>query len=399
MYRHALMALLLASIPATAHAADDATRAKAGTETKARVGFDRGFFIHSADGDYALNIRHWSWARFQFDSVEGSDLSRTNRYAFSIPQARLILMGHFFSPNLHYFFQMDFGDGQPSLIDLHLDWQAVPGKVHLRVGQFRRPWSREHLAAGPHIPFTNATQTGGAFRAGRDIGVMIHNGYRQSPEFEYAIGLFNGTGIKARLEGVKLNLADETTSGGRFVNVPTSFKPALVVRLGYNHNKIKGYQFTDFDKGSFRWALAFGGMLMMDTEDSASSLIAAQVDLLVKFRGLTISAAGYVTSTQVGPSFDDQDWERAGFHVHAGYLIGPRDWVVRPEVVARYAQIAERGGVDVEEATAGINLFFEGYGIRWSTDVALAFYQPRLAADGPDTTDYQLRTQLQLSFF
>lgn len=355
--------------------------------------YDRGLLVSSADEQFAVRLSAWGAFRFTFHSVEDRELARDNTYAFSVPRARLTIDGHLFGPTLRYRMDVGFGEGIPALKDFNVEWRALPGDLHLTVGQFKRPWSREHLAQLSAAPFADTSRTGADFYAGRDLGLMLHNGLMESPSFEWAIALMNGTDITPRLVGATVDAAGVAT-GGDFVTSPRSFKPALFLRVGYNHNGAQGYRFSDHAKGPFRWSIALSAMAMLDTEDSTQSVIGTQADLLVQFRGLSVSAAGYVTSHQTGQTFGDRNWERAGFNVHAGYLIGPNDWTVRPELVARYAQVAERSGIDVQEGNFGVNVFIHGARIRWTTDASVAYRFPRLVSGGADTVDYQVRTQL-----
>ena len=356
------------------------------------AGYDDGLFVRSRDGRFSLNVNLWGQLRFTFQSDERADRSRANAGFFKIPHARLAVGGNLFGPPLRYQLDVNFGGDSPVLNFFAVHWRAIPGAAHLSVGQIKRPWSREFIAHQNRLPLAGPSKASAAFYAGKDIGLMLHNGYRRSPTFEYALGVFGGYRIVPRTVDEASPLP--TPEPDDVVAVGNAVKPTVAFRFGYNHGGIDGYNFSDLAKHGFRWALAISGLLMVDTRDTTQSLIGTQVDLLAQFRGLSISAAGYVTSHQTGSKFSDRNWERAGFVASIGYVIGSSDWDVKPEIVARYTQIAERAGVDEQEAGGGIHVFFHGKRLRWSTEALWQLSEPRPEVGGPDTTDYQLRTQL-----
>jgi hypothetical protein len=71
--------------------------------------------------------------------------------------------------------------------------------VWLRAGQWKRPFSRQQIGSSGRLELTDRSITDKAFGAGRDIGLAVHNNYEKSPDLEWALGVFNGTGDGARL--------------------------------------------------------------------------------------------------------------------------------------------------------------------------------------------------------
>lgn len=356
----------------------------------ADAGYDKGFFIRSDDARFQLKINALLHPRFTFDSAEAPDLSRTNGYAFSLPRARLWLRGHAYVKELRYVVHLDFGAGGVALVDGFVDWAVVPGALHVRVGQMKRPWSRQLLSALPRLQLPDRSRADAASRAGRDLGVMLHNDLAMSPDFEWALGVFNGAGSKPWFAG---RAAPDGVVSGRFTNVPDTFNPAVVLRVGYNHGGIDGYAESDFHKGGFRWSLAASGLALFDvdgTDDGERSILGAQVDTLVKYEGLAATAAFFVTSRErAAGGFDQRTLEAAGMMVQAGFLFGE---ILEP--VARYTQIAVQGADDLKEASFGLNVFFYGWQVKWQTEAAATFWTAEGA--GPERVDYAVKTQLQL---
>lgn len=371
------------------NAQPQAEAAPAAPEQEPLVGYKKGFFIQSQDGRFKLKIQGRVQARYTHEFLDEQD----DRMAFSIPRARLTLSGHAFTENLTYKFQSDFGKGNVSLKDFYADYRFVPGWLHLRVGQYKRPFSRQQLTSSGQLEFVDRAITDRYFGAGRDIGLAIHNDYEKSPAFEYALGVFNGTGDQSHLSGnvaVDLATGEGKIESGRFSNVPARLHPALVTRVGYNHGGIKGYREADLEGGPLRFAIGGSGLMDLNADGDDSSGIEGEVDYIVKAHGFSTSGAAYVSSAQSGPGFSDQAFQAVGFHLQAGYVIAD---IIQPAV--RYARIAPKGpDNDLQEILGGLSVYFHEHDVKWQTDGGALLSQ----VPGGGRTDFLVRSQLQLGF-
>ena len=77
------------------------------------AGYDKGFFIKSADEPFKLNLGGRLQARFTWAGLQ----EEPNEAFFSIPRARFHMKGYAFTKDLTYKFQADFGKGFTSLKD------------------------------------------------------------------------------------------------------------------------------------------------------------------------------------------------------------------------------------------------------------------------------------------
>ncbi|HWN72081.1 MAG TPA: porin, partial [Haliangium sp.] len=193
----ASLAALFATVP---HAtAQEATPAAAPESTPlASTGYDKGFFIESADRSFSLKTQARVQFRYTFTSALEADEvtmeeSRDNDSVFAVQRGRLTLGGHAFTKDLGYKLQADFGRGSVSLKDFYADYR-IAGDALVRFGQYKRPFSRQQITSSGNLELVDRAITDGYYRAGRDAGVMVHNNYEKSPELEWAVGLFNGTG-------------------------------------------------------------------------------------------------------------------------------------------------------------------------------------------------------------
>ena len=366
-------------------------RADGGTPAASHdiAGYDKGFFIRAPDAPYLLKLQGRLQARFAYEALEGAD----DEMAFSIPRARLTAAGHVFTEALTWKLQLDFGKGSATLKDFYADYALVPKWLHLRAGQWKRPFSRQQITSSGKLELTDRAITDKFFGAGRDIGVAIHNDYEHSPAFEYAFGVFNGTGEKPWFEG---NVTVDPATGegdvahGGFTNVPDRFRPALVLRLGYNYGGIKGYSEADLEGGPLRFAVGASGLADLDLDEDDASRIVGELDFLLKVSGFSVSGAAYVASKQAGGGFVDQSYAALGFHVQAGYVLSG---FVEP--VVRYAMTAPDGSDnDVQEILGGVSLYLFGHDVKWQIEGGALLSE----SAGGDRTDGIVRTQLQLAF-
>jgi len=375
-----------------------------------QVGYDKGFFIRDEKGLFELVIGGRVQGRFAFTSTEahetsadGSDVSDTSReksYQFSLPQARLKLSGHVFSPRVGYQVQADFGNkGQPALISAYGDFGLVQGILHLRAGQWERPFSRQQITSSGNFHLVDRAITDKAFGAGRDIGIALHNDYEKSPKLEWALGLFNGTGDKPWFEGDVTStvnadgtVTSEASSKSAFTNVPDKFKPALVARIGFNTGGIKGYSEADLEGGPLRFAMAASAQANFDNDDSGAAAVRAEIDYILKAHGFSLDGAFYVASVEEedGKGFSDQEYGAWGLHAQAGYVIAKH-----VEPVVRYALVDLDGDDNnTQEVLGGIAAYFFKHNVKWIAEAG-----PVLREDAAgDLADFVLRTQVQLGF-
>ena len=344
------------------------------------AGYKKGFYIKSADDRFKMAIGQRVQIRFAHEEIEDGD----NENAFSIPRARLGMKGHAFNKDITYKFQMDLGKGNVALKDFFVDHALMPGTLHIRAGQWKRPFSRQYITSSGKQSLVDRAITDKAFGAGRDIGVAIHNKYEKSPGFEYAVGIFNGTGDKPWFQ------ANEAKS--KFTNVPDHVEPAVVARMGYNHGGIKGYSEADLEGGGFRFAVAASGAFFLDTAEDNDARRVLEVDCITKLHGFTSSGAVYAHYTE-------GTMDKWGFHSQLGYVLQKKY-----QPVVRYAYVAPEGNDnDDHEVALGFAIYYFGHKLKWQTEVAALEHKLPETNDAGETIhgqtrDHRFQTQLQLAF-
>jgi len=338
---------------------------------------------------------------FTFHRVE----SGSDTFAFTIPRARLTLKGNVFTKDLTYKFQTDFGKGQVALKDFFVGYKVVDKWLHFRAGQWKKPFSRQQISSSGKLQFVDRALTDKAFGAGRDIGLGLHNNYSKSPPFEYALGVFNGSGEKGKLSG-DVDVTQDADSGdfegsiasGKLSNVPDQFHPAVVARVGFNVGKDKkgkapnGFSEVDFEGGGLRFGAAVGTQIHFDFDKDQDSLVRANFDLYLKAHGIALNGALYMAWDQDELSekkFGSQAYSATGFHAQAGYLIGKH---VQPAV--RYGRVIWEGGGDQQEILGGLSIYAMKHNVKTQIDGGALLEE----AAATTITDGRVRVQLQLSF-
>lgn len=373
------------------------------------AGYDKGFFLQDPGGRFRLVVGATMQPQFAWESpeehVETVDettgepvtLARTDReagYAFLIRRACLKLKGHAFSPRVAYGFMADFGRGSTVLHDYYLDFALAQKLLHMRLGSYKRPFSREQITSSGKLELVDRSVVDKAFGQGRDLGLMFHNAYEKSPVFEWAVGVFNGTGEKPWFEG-SLERDDAGNVSGigsksGFSNIPGRFHPMVVARVGFNHGALKGYSEADLEGGPLRLGVGLSGIVDFDSDRGSDSNIRGELDLILKAAGFSLTGAAYVMSSQDGDDFSSQTYASRGLNVQTGYVI---EGMVQP--VARYALVDPDGDHNnVQEITGGLSVYVFGHNLKWQVYGGGILREQ----EAGDLADYVVRTQVTLSF-
>ncbi|NJK33012.1 MAG: hypothetical protein HC927_11700 [Deltaproteobacteria bacterium] len=328
-------------------------------------GEDRGFVLRSPDGVNSLRVLGLFQPQLVYSRLDTAPDSN----AFFVNRARVGLQGSVFSRDLQYMLVAELGGGDPRLLFLNVDYTLVPDWLTIRVGQFKRPFSRPFIAFASQLAMIDRPLPVGpsGFGDNADIGVMLHDG--TSRRFEYAVGVFNGTGPNV---------------------VPDRVHPLVALRVGYNTGGSSPYIESDLEGGGPRLGIAAAGLLDFDADGDDESFTSGLVDVMFKARGFSLSSALYVGTRQGGPRWSDQRFRAIGHYTQVGYVIAQR-----LEPVVRYSLLAPAGAdEDQHDVAGGLNLFVRGHAFKWQNFVSVRFHDH----DGVATHDVLIQSQLSLAF-
>ncbi len=354
----------------------------------ASITYDKGFTAESADGDFAMKIALRTQTRLEVTRPEEADEFQSRFY---VPRLRLMFDGHAFGSDNVYKVEVAVHDrGNTGIKDFYFDHKFAPG-VQVRLGLWKKPFARHELVSDFSGIFNERALANGLIDIGRDLGVMVHNGFDKSPEgLEWGVGIFNGQGDADRSRQTISceDPADATTcTVGAPTNVPADFGPILAARLGWNMGDVKGYSEGDFEGGPLR--LGVGVSYQVDLNDfeddeAGDPLLehGAVVDAIVKVSGADLQGAIYLL--KVG-SADPE----LSFLGQVGYFLVPKKW----QVAARYSLLPDADADDenVQEILGAFNWYFSGsHNFKVATDAGV------IISSADETTDLQIRTMLQL---
>ncbi|GAB4563981.1 MAG: hypothetical protein Tsb0020_13610 [Haliangiales bacterium] len=345
--------------------------------------YDGGFVLkHKTDDgeSFKLKTQVRVQTRYTFETVDVGADERDVDSNIKVNRGRVTLSGHGFSEDFGFKFQADFATAKvAALKDYYIDYR-VGGDVLVRLGQHKRPFSRQQIASSSRLGFVDRAITDRAFGAGRDLGFTVHNNFEKSPELEWAAGFYNGNG-----DGI----------------VPDTFSTAVAARVGYNMGGIKGYSETDLEGGPPRLGVGASVVSIFDadggeedgdgdpTTGKDNGAVRAELDFIAKFEGVSVSGGVYLSTAQSGSAFADQEQDAFGTHIQAGYVLGGTHYVG-----IRYALVdAEVDANDQQELGLAYTLFKFGHNIKWQNDVALL-----TSGDQDFGDDIRARSQVEFSF-
>ncbi len=344
------------------------------------VGYDKGFYIQSADGKFRLLTTGYIQEQFSALFKE----SAIDDYNIKVRRARLKFSGNLFSKDVQYELEYDFSTSKL----LNAFGQLVHcDAFKFRFGQYYVPFDFENQASSSNLQFIERSISNAFFGIAeqREPGLGA-NGVFGDKKWEYDIGMFNGEGINTN-------------------NANKSFRYAG--RMVYNIAGHHGYEYADI-KPSDTPQIAFGTAAMYnDTPDAATIPVGGTVaafdkvvtsltgDLSAKYRGLDASGEFLFqrTNPETGsPTNGGAKTYDKGWVVQGGYMLMPETL----EVAARVAHVYVDSGKDLGEYTAGLNYYiYGGHRVKFQVNYSLLTTEDGIAV-GNDRLDHQALAQLQL---
>lgn len=363
MSHHSLSAILLAAvlIPGAAHADDGS------------VYYKKGFVIETDGGDNKLKITSRIQSRLDYADSDADDVDPT--LAFYNPRVRLKLAGNVFGDDWKYTFEADWGKGGTGLKDYRVDY-VFNDKLMLRVGQYKKPFYRQQMTSSGKMEFMERAITDKAFGAGRDIGVMLHNGITKGDGVEWAVMLGNGS-------------KDNTTVG-------EVMHPLVVGRLGWNSEGLKAYSEMDLEGGAARFGIAANAIIdgpgVFEAADTNEGDVRAGADWIVKANGFAHSGGVLYSMAQTGEDYlSTLEADQFGAFLQASYVV---DGKFGPAVRYGRLQALDDSEASTNEYVGSLTYIFQGHNTKWQLDGSII---DNIVGDESVRTT-GARTQLQFAF-
>ncbi len=357
--------------------------AQAADEAPVETGYDKGFYASQGE-NYLIRFQGRVQPRFTFES--NGDFSSTQEH-FEVSRARFKMSGHVFDPRVKYYLQLDAGKGAVTLKDYFVDAYLGDSEVFVRAGQAKIWASRQQMASTANLQMVERAITDEHYGYGRDVGIAAYHSLGKEGGVEWVVGVYNGTGDKGVFRGettVDLSTGEGDVEG-KFSNVPAKMMPKVAATLGWANDGdvIKEADFKP--DADLRFGVGGSVVAAFDHDGGDDGAVVANLDYMLKHRGLTQTSAVYVGVAQSGGSWTSQAYESLGFHAQVGYTLAGK---VQPAL--RYAMILPSQGERTSEVGVGVNGYWHRDGWKVQADVNRQQTGAEVA--------YLGRTQLQLSF-
>jgi len=362
------------------------------------AGWDGGFYLASADGNFKLKVGGQLQIRFVANFQDMSPVD-DDRMGFEMRRMRLFFSGHVVDPSWTYDIQINTNrsGGTLFLEDAGFVQKDFGNGWKVRFGQMKAPFLREETLSSRRMLAVERSLVNSTFTAGTVQGVqvlwendnihlagMYHDGNGSAntawsmEDTEYAFsaraeflaagewGQFNDwSSFRGEEFGVLIGAAVNYSEGeyGTGMNLPSpDFNNAEVENLGFTVDAM----------------LDFGG----------ASLGGAFV-----YRNLDTDAVGGIDADQIG------------FFIRGGYFI-TEEW----EIYGQYewADLDMAGVENLSVLTVGVTRYWSKHNLKWQTDIGFGLNEvdPMFASDGAgwrgDSTGQDgqvvLRSQFQLVF-
>jgi hypothetical protein len=400
----------------------------------AHAGYDGGFVIanHGLDSvsatDFPFFLRVNSWVQLRhtwFDSGEHQE----DLNLFSIERLRLSLGGHAYSPHLRYFFQFDGNSDQASeaiFLDYFVSYDlgcdllgCTAGKVGVKAGKWKVPFSRSREESGRRLQFNERTTANLFFDLNRSIGVGLFGELDAwTAPVRWELAIFNGfqTGAETNIRdaGLDQNFAwsarMSTDLLGEFggdgePDLSWHAEPALRFGCGFAATRVDAIGTNEFAQPR----VIDSGERLADLLNASGADVSAYdaglytVDAHGKFRGCSVIAEYYWRCVGNFRGGDISGLSDHGFNLQIGQFVVPE----KLELLARWSRIAGNSGTlglmrqSTDELGLGVAWYLKGHNAKLVLDASrmngMPVSSPRLDIL-PGSEGWLMRTQLQFGF-
>lgn len=375
-----------------------------------RVGYYRGLFAETVDGDFNIKMNILGQFQFSVNEFENNGTS-TN---FEIRRFRIKWSGNAFRPWFLYTVQIgDDGDGF-ELIDVYFTGAVMTRYGELitpRVGQFKVPFNREELTPAESLQFVDRSIINREFGLDRERGAAIYGVLGQY--VTYGGGVFDGARRNGSSDDSDLVYAariqftpccgklvysgnSQFPSGGSYAYVPQNFdqryQPTFAIAVAMWG--IPGLN-TDQKSPSNAITTRFNEIFAASDVAPVADVFALTTDINFKYSLLSIEGeyeVRWIKPKDIEPnSVIDQ-----GFRVQGGVFLVPK--VI--ELAGRYAWISYDSDVNGKNkgwaVTPGLNFYFSRDN-RWKVQLDYSFIKEEDTGGNVNDRN-QFRAQLQAFF-
>lgn len=356
-------------------------------------GYDDGFHIGSADGNYSLRINgqlqtRWIY-NYRSNPAPVGTAGDRHRSGFENTRTKLWFSGHIVNPQWEYMIEYDFGRaGGAGLLDAYVSYDYGNG-FSVRAGQMKMPFMGENLIDSRYqqaVERSLVSSNFGGARAGRTQGLAL----------EYEQDMFRVTGMwsdgMGQLNSLWSTFNTEWALTGR----------AEILAAG------TWDQFNDFRSlpGEETGVKVGAAVHWQNTEygvfgTTKTESVGLTADVNAQFGGFNLFGSIVWMHNDFKGAGSTDPW---GFTLQGGYNF-TEEW----EGFVRYEWTDfDTAASDLSLLTWGVNHYFAGHNAKATLDMGYSFNtlpaitgmnRAGLRPDfGTDDGQFVVRTQLQLAF-
>jgi len=432
-----------------------ANQKNAAADTGVTAGYDKRFFIKSADDQFKLEFdtlmqfRHSyllsddgaktqqkDGTRFIYDAdlddyVYTEDGVDSSASGFEFERARLSMSGHVLK-DLKYRIVLEGDDDSSSkgiyLYEYELNYSFIP-ELGARVGKYKIPFGKQEPGSSGKLMFVDRSLANNVFNLDRSEGVevfgtidlgeikpeyraMLFNGFRSNEDTPYADN-DNSPAAVARLAVPLMGSSVADFDGESDLEFHEN--PIAMIGMSYayaNDRDEDHFSGGDSDNYKFLGKSAWDRRGDVYTLGGEANMISA--DASFKYMGFSMTHEGYyqhitadpaemadasdfgnmVRSGMIGQQVDNYGW-----YSQAGYFIVPKVF----EVVSRVGGVFVDNATDSYEYAGGWNWYLSGQDLKLSMDITyiddLPVANTSSNFDGVQNNAlFMIRSQLQFQF-
>lgn len=369
-----------------------------GTEAEGLSGYDHGFFVKSADGNYSFKFRFFAQLFYEYDGINDSPDVNT----FGIRRARVLFSGNVFNPNLTYMMMSELVSqyNVPIALTQYTVVDSAGNTSNFNVSDttdrnFRllylwaqyRFCDEFQIRGGEFIPPTEFF-----FRASNLL--MFEDFPSIATTEPFTPNFQTGLSILGTIAG-KLDYEAFAVNGSNFdqQNINKAFRTGL--SLTYNILGKPGLGVSDVDYSEApQLALTVAGAYEHPDRvipapvnfNPGDNVYRGQANAVLRYRGFSLVPEAIVIYNNT------QHFRHWAFAGQLGYFIVPRRFEVAGQ--ANYLRYSGDRN-DRAEYSGGFNYYFYGQPVKFQIDYSYL----RNTRAASVQTDHRIRTGVQVGFF
>lgn len=366
----------------------------------------KGFFIRSADGNFALRIAGQIQFRWVWNETDNGPVD-DDRYGFENRRAKLFFRGNVVDPSWTYEFEVQGSRTSGSMQEGENIWiqKDLGSGFKLKAGQFKAPFNREELVSAKELMTIDRSNVNGKLSTGVVQGVM---GTYEAEMWRVSAAVIDGFGSASYNTGGASGFdgEDQEFAGAARLEV----LPMGTWKSAGNDTGFRGTDTTllfgaavAYQKGEYGTGT---NSAPPDFNNNEAEDFRATLDATFKTDGFSAGLAGIYRKLQTDDTVlapvDRDQWAivaRAGFFVSDDIeLFGLYEW----------GDLDIAGVSDLSTLTLGVTKYFDQHNLKWTSDIGYGFNPVasdwasagsgwRADSAGQDG-QMVIRTQLQLLF-